>query len=138
MLEKNILNTILLEIGRRQREARIFRNNVGQAWAGEVVNNYTKDGHRYVVIKNAQPIHIGLCTGSSDLIGWYSLEITPEMVGRRVALFTAIEVKRPGKNPTIEQARFMEAVRASGGIAGVARSPDDAIKIIAYCTSTQG
>jgi len=30
---------------------------------------------------------------SSDLVGWTSVVITPEMVGKTVAIFTAIEVK---------------------------------------------
>ena len=31
---------------------------------------------------------------SSDLIGWTEIIITPEMIGKRVAVFTAIEVKK--------------------------------------------
>ena len=41
-------------------------------------------------------IQYGLSIGSSDLIGWRSVEVTPEMVGKRVAIFAAVEVKRPG------------------------------------------
>lgn len=32
-----------------------------------------------------------------DLVGWTKVEITPEMVGKTVAVFTAIEVKPEGK-----------------------------------------
>lgn len=61
----------------------------------------------------------GLCEGSSDLIGWTTVEITPEMVGRKVAVFTAVEVKVPGKRPTAEQVNFLAQVRTAGGIAEV-------------------
>jgi hypothetical protein len=36
----------------------------------------------------------GLCLGSSDLIGWTIREITPDMVEKKVAVFTAIQVIR--------------------------------------------
>jgi hypothetical protein len=38
-------------------------------------------------------VRFGLCKGSSDLIGLRSLEITPELVGLRLAQFVALEVK---------------------------------------------
>lgn len=64
----------------------------------------------------------GLCVGSSDLIGWKPLEITQEMVGKTFAQFTAVEVKSPkekGKKaqPTVEQARFIDAIIGAGGMA---------------------
>lgn len=83
---------------------RVFRNNVGQA--------IQEDGRR---------IRYGLHRGSSDLIGWTSVTITPEMVGHKVAVFTAVEVKTATGQPTQEQTNFIEQVRAAGGIAGIAR-----------------
>ena len=42
-----------------------------------------------------QPIKAGWgANGASDLIGFTTVEITPEMVGQKAAIFTAIEVKR--------------------------------------------
>ncbi len=39
-------------------------------------------------------VRFGLCKGSSsDLIGLRSLEITPELVGQRLAQFVVLEVK---------------------------------------------
>lgn len=83
---------------------RVFRNNVGQA--------IQADGRR---------IRYGLHRGSSDLIGWTSVKITPEMVGHKVAVFTAVEVKTATGRPTKEQTNFIEQVREAGGIAGIAR-----------------
>lgn len=73
------------------------------------------------VLKDARgiPVKFGLCPGSSDLIG-----IDPE--GR----FLAVEVKQPKGKVTAKQQQFIEAVRAAGGVAGVARSVEDALEII--------
>ncbi len=68
--------------------------------------------------------------GGSDLIGFHSLRITPDMVGRKVAVFTAIECKSPNGKIKPEQQRFIDFVTASGGIAGVARSAEEARQII--------
>lgn len=67
-----------------------------------------------------------LCPGSSDLIGWTPVVITPDMIGKTVAVFTAIEVKVDAKKASGNQADFIKAVAAAGGIAGVARSEYDA------------
>ena len=65
------------------------------------------------------PVHFGLCKGSSDIIG-----ICPD------GKFLAVEVKTATGKPTDAQLLFIDAVRARGGRAGIARSPEDAIKIL--------
>lgn len=92
---------------------RVFRNNVGTAT--------TADG-RF--------IRFGLCPGSSDLIGWTQYVIGPEDVGRTVAVFTALEVKTASGRPTCQQRQFIDVVNNSGGIAGIVRSPQQAIQLI--------
>ena len=67
--------------------------------------------------------------GTSDLIGWRSRVITPDMVGQTIAQFVAIEVKDRGR-ATPEQLTWLDAVTRAGGLAGVARSPDDARTIL--------
>ena len=68
----------------------------------------------------------GLAKGSADLIGWRTVIITPEMVGQRLAVFTSIEVKTPTGRVRPEQHAWMAAVSGAGGIAGIARSVQDA------------
>lgn len=58
--------------------------------------------------------------GGSDLIG-----VAP--CGR----FLAVEIKAVKGRATDEQIRFIDAVRAKGGIAGIARSPEDALELLA-------
>ena len=76
-----------------------------------------------------RPVSFGLCKGSADLIGYRSITITPEMVGQQVAVFTSIEVKTPTGRIRPEQRAWMETVQAAGGIAGVARSVEDALRL---------
>jgi hypothetical protein len=64
-------------------------------------------------------------TGGSDLIGWRSVTITPDMVGAKMAIFVACEVKSSGGKPTKEQENFISAVQNAGGIGFVARSVED-------------
>jgi hypothetical protein len=72
------------------------------------------------------PVRYGLQPGSSDLIGWRTVTITPEMVGTTIAVFTSIEVKTATGRLRPEQQQWLDAVQSAGGIAGVARSVSDA------------
>jgi hypothetical protein len=62
-----------------------------------------------------------------DLIGFQSMTITPEMVGRQVAIFTAIEVKTDNGKVSPAQTKFIDMVRKFGGIV---RSVADAITVL--------
>lgn len=65
-------------------------------------------------------ISSGLCVGSSDLIGYLPVVITSEMVGRRIAVFVAIEAKSPTGRATDRQIDFLNHVVGSGGMAVIA------------------
>jgi len=93
----------------------VWRNNTGQAWQGTRIHN----AGGTVTLANARPITFGLCVGSSDLIG-----IAPD--GRIIAL----EVKTKTGRVTPEQQQFIEHIKLMGGIAGVVRSVDDALKLL--------
>ena len=123
--ERDTQNRILLSCS--VGDARLFRQNVGQGWAGRLVS--TDRGR--VTLQNARPLIAGLCVGSSDLIGWRTVTITPDMVGQRLAVFAAIEVKSATGQPTVEQVAFLGAVDQAGGIACVARSVEDAERALA-------
>jgi hypothetical protein len=81
--------------------------------------------------QHGRPVQFGLCKGSADLIGYRTVTITPEMVGQQVAVFTSIEVKTPTGRIRPEQQQWLETVQAAGGIAGVARSVEDAQALLA-------
>lgn len=93
-----------------QAGAVMFRNNQGA---------YQDDQGRW--------IKYGVCNpGGSDLIGWTPIQVTQDMVGKTVAIFTAVEVKTPKGKVTDAQQNFIDQVNKAGGRAGVVRSPDDA------------
>lgn len=108
--ELAVQNSIRLALGRGN--VRLFRNNTGAL----------KDA-------NGRLVTFGLCPGSSDLIGYRTITIGPEHVGRQLAVFTAIEVKDKGRLTT-QQQQFITAVQQAGGIAGMARSVADAQSIL--------
>ena len=109
--EHVVQNQIRLALSRGG--TRLFRNNTGAL----------RD-------QNGRLVQFGLCKGSSDLIGWQTVVITPDMVGKKVACFVAIEIKDKGR-ATKEQNAFIQRVREAGGLAGVARSIDQAAAILA-------
>ncbi len=111
MKESDLLKKIQVAVSRVG--ARLFRNNVGML----------RD-------EKGTYVRYGLGTGSSDLIGWTQVIVTPDMVGTTVAVFTAIEGKTGYLKTTPEQDAFIAAVIQAGGIAGVARKELDALEII--------
>lgn len=122
--EADITNPILKAASKLG--ARLFRQNTGVGWIGRTLRRTEST----LTLENPRALHAGLCVGSSDVIGWTPIEITPEMVGRRVAVFTALEVKTGRLKATDEQQRFVDAVRDAGGIAGVVRSTDEAMGLL--------
>ena len=110
--ERRIQSDIQLAACAGGGPARLWRNNTGAL----------KD-------QRGQLVRYGLCPGSSDLIGFRTVVITPNMVGQRIAVFAAVEVKDRGR-PTEQQQAFINLVQQAGGLAGVARSVPDALSIL--------
>lgn len=120
MAESDIYGPMMIAASRVG--SRLFRNQVGLAVHREA------DGRE-------RKVRTGLATGSADLIGWTPLLILPEHVGRTLAVFTSVEAKPPGWKPPRawaddDQAKWMAAVRAGGGFAGVARSIEEELEIL--------
>lgn len=124
-VESTIQAEIRKALGLRP-DLRLFRNNRGVGWLGKLEERIGST----VVLSNARAVEFGLTDGASDLIGPTQVVITPEMVGQTVALFTAIEVKRPRVAVPEHQRKFIDFVSAFGGLSGVARCPEDAEAII--------
>lgn len=111
MSESEIVADVRLALSKGPN--RLFRNNVGA-----------------LMDARGRLVSYGLCVGSSDLIGWRTVEITPEMIGRKIAVFVALEGKMPGAYMTKEQQLFVEAVERAGGISGMFRSVQEADAIL--------
>lgn len=96
--------------------ARLFRNNVGalrDATTGRL-------------------IRFGLQPGSGDLIGWRSVVIGPEHLGRQLAQFVSVEVKAPGqaRRARPDQRAWQQQVTAAGGLACIVDSEAQAVECV--------
>lgn len=111
--ETQLQQEIRLALGTRP-DLRLYRNNCGSL----------PDP------RTGRPVQFGLARGSADLIGWRTITVTPEMVGQQLAVFTSIEIKVPNGRVRPEQHAWQRTVSAAGGIAGIARSIQDANEIL--------
>lgn len=94
----------------------VWRNETGRFWTGKKIHS---DG-RNVTLAGGQMIPVGLCVGSSDLVG----------IQASTGRFFAIEVKTMKGRVSKEQQKFIDHVNKAGGIAGVARSTQDALELL--------
>lgn len=88
--------------------ARLFRNNCG-----------------VLLDKRGVPVHFGLAKGSSDLVGFVPVVITPDMVGQTLAVFASVEVKTLTGRVRPEQKDWIAMVQRFGGLAGIVRTDED-------------
>ena len=113
-LEDQVQSELRLKIAHEGRTV-VFRNNSGamQDKTGRVV--------RYGLANDSA--RVNELIKSHDLIGWTRVVITPDMVGKTVAVFTSIECKREGWKPSendkreTAQRNWATAVTEAGGIA---------------------
>jgi len=92
--------------------ARLFRNQVGT-----------------YQLPDGRTISSGMGKSTSDLVGFTSVVVTPEMVGLPVAIFTVCEVKKPGyarSERVKNQQRFIDLVVSWGGRGRIATSVEEA------------
>ena len=111
--ENQIQQEIRLAVG-QEKNLRLFRNETGS-----LPNPRT-----------GKWVDFGLAKGSSDLIGFKTVEVTPDMVGEKLAVFTSIEVKNKRGKVSELQHNWLQVVKKAGGITGVARSIQDALNIL--------
>lgn len=117
-------------------ECHLFRANVGVGYQGTgrafktphpiTVNMNPGD----VLLRQARPFDTGLPPGFADTFGWKEVEITPDMVGKKFAMFIALEIKSQTGAVRDAQIAFVNAVNRAGGRAGFARCVEDAQDII--------
>ena len=111
--ETKIQQEIRLALGQRS-DLRLFRNETG----------------KLPDPRTGRWVQFGLAKGSSDLIGFKTVKITPEMIGQEVAQFVSIEIKTERGKLTDVQQNWLQKVKSSGGIVGVARTVKDALQIL--------
>lgn len=120
--EKRLTNARLKEIN--PETERLFRINAGEGQVGKqirggadirkVVNKMPNAAlNGAVLILGARPLKAAPA-GWADLSGWETVEITPDMVGRKIAQFKMVEVKATGKLSDVQK-KMRDLVLRMGG-----------------------
>lgn len=110
---ESAVNDEIYDVAKQLRHCELWRNNRGVA-------HYGNQRVRYGVGPN----------GAADWIGYRRVTITQEMVGSYIAQFVAIEAKAPDGQSRDNQQAFLDRVSTDGGCAGVAKSGEDAKRIL--------
>ena len=110
-LEKDIQKAVQDYLWIHPKVAKVIRINRGAMTAEYTSKRTGQTKRRYIEFNDAE--------GHSDVYGW--------LKGGR-AFF--IEIKRPKKQPTEKQANFLVEAWDTGCLAGVARSIEDASRIL--------
>lgn len=88
-----------------------FSNSgLGKLWIFDSGMAYHKVGKNYI------PFSYGPGKGFADLMGFTKVKITPEMVGKELAVFSTFEVKTPKQYPKPHQKAFAKMVDENYGI----------------------
>lgn len=112
--ETKIQRNIMLALS--QEGHTVWRNETGRFWMGKVIHKENSS----VTLMNAAMIPCGLAVGSCDLVG----------IQANTGKFFGIEVKTKTGRASKEQTNFIEHVNRMGGVAGIARTPEEALLIL--------
>ena len=113
----------IIKATKKTTDIRLFRNNVGNFFTGTPIDK----AHEIVTLMNFRRVKCGLHEGSADLIGWKKITITPDMLGKEIAVFMSVEVKNKKGKCSEDQSMWGKIVSKFGGISIVARSVDDVL-----------
>lgn len=113
MKEADLMRLQMLALSKEGHLA--LRANVGMAWTGDVQK--LPDGS--LLIRNPRPFKTGLPSGFSDVFG-FTVDCRPFFMETK----TTTGVLSP------DQLTFLQAMKARGAIAGVARSVDEAVEMM--------
>jgi hypothetical protein len=112
----------LLLVAASEFGARLFRNQVG-------TYKLAQPDCRSCQI-HGRTISSGLGPGSPDLVGWRTVTIGPEHVGRQLAVFLGVEAKSEQGRVGEHQRAFLAELERQGAVSGVARSVADLERIL--------
>ena len=123
-LEREILNDCIAYLNKR-KDVWAWRRNIGLIkFAGRNKPSFARIGMKgmsdiegIVIIKNCGPMYCRTCS-----------DTMPEQIESKVfhnGIHLEVEVKRPGKNPSVEQGAWLAAIAAHGGIALVVHSKEE-------------
>lgn len=118
---------------------RLFKNVVGGGWVGKLTEEYfTTVNHRsekkirIIEMMDARMVKFGVLVpsldprkthgGSLDLIGWRTVKITPDMVGKRIAQYMEFDAKTLiYSRMSPDQKNRVKQIKNAGGVTGLFR-----------------
>lgn len=111
---------------------RMSRNHCDILFTGRVSEEYEDSAGHVVTLVGARRVKSGLfAPGGAASMGWQSVTVTPDMVGRRLAVFTAIDSSAGGWDSlAARQKEFLRSLAGDGGRAYVVSPvPGGAVKM---------
>jgi hypothetical protein len=111
MTHSDFIRDCLLQIS--DLGARGFKNDVGMA-----------------TLQDGSVVRFGLFPGSGDIIGYKSVTITEDMVGKKLAGFVSIEGKVGRDYMKPNQKQWLSACQSAGSFCGEARTREDVVRIL--------
>jgi hypothetical protein len=118
---------------------RLWRANVGKGWVGVKAGSRIEEGRTYLTLVDPRPLDTGLPEGFPDLFGFIQTVqivhgsfngVPTSGVYECPPIPVFIEVKSPTGVIRPKQKQFIEAARVAGCRAGIARSVEDALRIV--------
>lgn len=137
MREQTIQNRARLALS-SEKLGVYWRANVGKSWTSnepyKITSAVQASNFRLqvgdMVLRNPRPFDTGLPKGFTDLFGVTFITITPDMVGKRIGVYTGLEAKTANGRLSEFQGYHHDIIRNAGGIVGVFRSPEQAVEIV--------
>lgn len=125
MKEKTVRGLVREHITQKY-QCGLFPNPVGKGYVGKCVS--FKNG--VAVIENARIVDFGLFPGSPDDVGWRSIIVTPDLVGKRIAIAVGFEYKKKKGQRRKKQKDTIKKMQEWGCIAAFIEGIDDAERAI--------
>ena len=113
-----LLKESLIELGKRFKTTIAFRNEVGEGW-------FFPPWTKFFEKENARYLKYGLAPDTPDIISFESVVITPEMVGKKIAVFAGYEIKTGNAVQTVGQKNCEKILLEAGGSYKLVRSLED-------------
>ena len=111
----NAVNQHLISL---PENVKLYNNFTGTVYASS--DTYKTAGG--LLLKNPRVIKAGLFqAGGEDLVGYTITEITPEMVGEKIPIFTTCEIKTPNDGIRPKQRNWLNIHRNDGCLTTVVR-----------------
>lgn len=121
----------------RQKESLVGKSN--RQWAALKGGVLRRNRRGMVDMPHGGKLPIGLSEPLIlDEIGYLTITVTPELLGRRIAVLMVIEDKTDTGVVAEHQQRCIEELRDAGAIAGVSTGPEDSERILQEWRARRG